>query len=165
MFAGGNPLCTSSIASYIHSFFQKLSQKMIQMLWSTKHVLTSLGTSLRCTSTLFNKMRHLPLSIPNARSMHMRIKLCTKFQWYSSRVRPSLWPLNGANIHGRQGYTTLPTRVYGESLPTSQYWPISVLAHRLASCINPAQPMSKSQNKHLLNTTPCKRIEWIPFRL
>ena len=35
--------------------------------------------------------------------------------------------------------------------------------HRLASCIEPAQPISKSHNKHLEDTTPCKRLDKIFF--
>ena len=155
--AVASPLCTSFVASCNHSFFKKSSQKMMHMLWSTKHVFINSCTFFKCTSTLFNKM--LPVSIPNARSMHMRVEFWTKFQWYSFHVRPYLWPLYGANIHGRQGYATLPTKAYEKGLLASQYWPISVLAHRLTSCIDQAQYMSKSQKKHLLNTTPYKRIE------
>ena len=139
-----SPLRTSSVASRIHSSLQKVSPKIMHMLCKTKHVETKSGTFFKCTSTLFERICHLPLSIPNARSTHMRVELWTKFQWYSSRERPSLWPLNGANIQGRHGYATSPTKVYGESLPVSQCWPIAVLAHRLASCIEPTHPMSKS---------------------
>ena len=74
-FSIANPLCTSSIASRIHSFFQKLSPKIMHILCRTKHVLIKSGTFFKCTSTLFNKIRHLHLSIPNARSIHMRVEL------------------------------------------------------------------------------------------
>ena len=105
-----SPLCTSSVASRIHSSFQNVSPNTIHMLCKTKHVATKSGTFFKCTSILFKRIRHLPLSIPNARSTHIRVELCTKFQWYSSRDKPSLWPLNGANIHGRQGYAASPTK-------------------------------------------------------
>ena len=93
-----SPLCTSLVASRIHSSFQNVSPKIIYMLCNTKHVETKLGTFFKCTSTLFKRIRHLPLSIPKARSTHIRVELWTKFQWYSSRERPSLWPLKGANF-------------------------------------------------------------------
>ena len=86
---------------HIHSCLQKVSPKIMHMLCKTKHVVTKSGTLFKCTSILFKMIRHLPFSIPNARSTHMRVKLWTKFQWYFSRERPSLWPLKGANIQGR----------------------------------------------------------------
>ena len=99
-FAMASPLCTSSVASRIHSRFQKLSPKMMHMLCGTKHVETKSDIFFKCTSTLFKRIHHLPLSMANSRLMHMRVELWTKFQWYSSRDSLSLWPLNGANIQG-----------------------------------------------------------------
>src|ERR1700737_1822116 len=85
-----SPLCTSSVASCIHSVFQNSSPKTMHMLCRTRHVLTNFGTFFKFKSIIFNKILHLPFSIPNARSIHMRVELCTKFQWYYSRVNPSL---------------------------------------------------------------------------
>ena len=75
-----SPLCTSSEASHIHSSLQNVSPKIMHMLCKIKHVETKSGMFFNCTSTLFKRIRHLPLSIPNARSMHMRVELWTKFQ-------------------------------------------------------------------------------------
>ena len=38
-----------------------------------------------CISIIFKRIRHSPFNMPNTRSTHMRMELCTKFQWYSSR--------------------------------------------------------------------------------
>lgn len=122
---------------------------------------TKSDTFFKCTSTLFKIIYHLSLIIPNTRSTHMHVDFWTKFQWSSSNKRPYLWSLKGANIQGRHGYTVSPTKVYDGSLPASQYWPIAVLPHMLATFIEPAQPMSKSQNKHLSNITPAKRFNEI----
>ena len=104
-----SPLCTSSVASLNHYYFQNLSPKTIHILCKIKHVATKSDTFFKWTSICFKRIRHLSLSILNVRSTHMRIELCTKFQWYSSLDGPSLWPLNEANIHGRYGYATSPT--------------------------------------------------------
>ena len=85
-----SPLCTSLVASRIHYSFQNVSPKIMHMLCKTKHVKTKSGTFFKCTSTIFKRIRHRPLSILKARSTHMRVELWTKFQWYSSRKRPSL---------------------------------------------------------------------------
>jgi len=98
-----SPLWTSSVASRIHSFFQKLSLKIMHMLYKIRHVL------IKYTSTLFDKMHHMPLNIPNVRSMHMHVEFSKKFQLYFFRESLSLCPLNGANIHRRYGYEILPT--------------------------------------------------------
>lgn len=98
-----NPFCTSSDVSCNHSQFQKLSPRMMHMLCSIRQVLTNSDTFLSCTSILFNNIRHLFLSISNARLMHILVELWTKFQLYFSRVSPSLWLLKRANIQGQQG--------------------------------------------------------------
>ena len=92
-------------------FSPNVSPKFMHMLCKVKQVKTKSGTFFKCTSTLFKIIRHLPLSIPNARSTHMRVELCTKFQWYFCRERPSLWPLNRANIQEWHGYAASPTTV------------------------------------------------------
>jgi len=150
-------------ASCIHSFFQKLSPKMIQMLCRIKHVVTKSSTFFKCTSIIFKRICHLPFSSPNVRSMHIWIELWTNFQWYSSRDNPSLCPLNDDNIQGQHRYTASPIKAYGESFPTLQNCLMVVLPHKLASCIDLAQPMSKSQNKHLLETTLVRGLNEIPF--
>ena len=107
------PLYTSFVASCTHSFFL-ISPKMMQIFCETMHVLTNLGTFLKCMSIILRRMRHLSFNMPNARSAHTRIELWTKFQWYSSPDNPSLWPLNGESIHGRQGYATSPIKTYAK---------------------------------------------------
>ena len=114
-----SPLCTSFVVSCIHSVFQKSSPKTMHILCRTGHKLTNSDTFFKCTLIIFNKILHLPFSIPNARSMHMRLELFTKFQWYSSWINSSLCPLYGANIHGQQGYATSPTRACGDSFHAS----------------------------------------------
>ena len=89
----GNPLCTSSLASRIHYCLQNVSPKIIHILCNTRHVKTKSDTFFKCTSNIFRRIRHLPLSKPNVRSTHMWVEIWTKFQWCSSRVSPSLWPL------------------------------------------------------------------------
>lgn len=81
---------------------------------------TSLGILLRCMLIILRRIRHLPLNMPNTRSIHMRIELNIKFQWYSSLNNISLCPFNGASIHGRHMYTTSQTKAYGESFSASQ---------------------------------------------
>ena len=123
-----NQLCTSLVASCIHSSLQNVYPKIMHILCNTRHVKTKSDTFFKCTSTLFRRIRHLPLSISNACSTHMRVELWTKFQSYSSRKSQSLWPLKGANIHGRQGYAASPTKQYGDNLLASQCCPIAVIA-------------------------------------
>ena len=68
-----NALCALFVAFCNHSFFQKLSPNMIQMLYKSKHMLTRSCTFFKVTSIIFKKMRHLPLSILKARSMHIHV--------------------------------------------------------------------------------------------
>ena len=109
-FGFANPLCIFSVASRIHFSLQNVFPKIMHMLCMTKHVETKLDRFVKCMSDLFMKNRHLPLSMPNARSTHMRMDIWTEFQWYFSHERPSLWPFKGANIQGQHGYTTFSGR-------------------------------------------------------
>ena len=117
----------------------------MQIFCKTIHVLTNSGTFLKCMSIILRKMRHLSFNMPNARSTHIRVELWTKFQWYSSRDNPSLWPLNRESIYGRQGYASSPIKTYGERFFASQNYLILILLHKFASCIDPTQSMSKSK--------------------
>ena len=69
-FGMASQLCTSSVASRIHSCLQKMFPKMMHMLRRTRHVETKLRTF-----TFFKRILHLSLSIPNTRSTHMRVEL------------------------------------------------------------------------------------------
>ena len=91
-FGMANPFYISFVASRIYCSLQKVSPKNMHMLYKTKHVKTKSDTLFKCTSNIFKMIHHLSLSIQNARSIHMNVELWAKFQWYSSRERPSLWP-------------------------------------------------------------------------
>ena len=93
-----SPLCTSSVASRIHYSLQNESPKIMHMLCKTKHVETKPGTFFKCTSTLFKRIHHLPLSIPNARSTNMCVELSNGTPpvkdrlcgpWRSQHLRPT----------------------------------------------------------------------------
>ena len=75
-----SPLYTSFVASLNHCTFQKLSLKTIHMLCKIKHVAIKSETFFKCTSIIFNKIHHLPLSIPKVRSTHMRVELYKNIQ-------------------------------------------------------------------------------------
>lgn len=160
-----NPLCTSSDASCNHSVFQKLSPRIMHMLCSTRQMLTNSDTFFKCTSIIFNNIRHLSLSNSSALSRHMRAELWTRSSSTLPESARLCSPWRGLTSRGDMGMPHCQTMRKAQVFQASQNWPIEVPSHRLASCIDPAHPMLKSQNNHLLDTIPCKMIECNHFRL
>ena len=85
-----NASCILSVASCNHSFFQKVSPNMMQMLCSSKYMLTSSGTFFNCTSTYFKIMRHLFL---------IRMPVQCTYSWSSTRCSSGT-PLSSNRLCG-----------------------------------------------------------------